>query len=236
MVNNFNSWLCLLLATATASASASTPPTFANEYALNYTVTNMQYGFKVLGRWTVDHGNLRERTDSYNLTMQPRAEIKTFPDGLDARYDDVRDVWSCGNTRGTQPAFALPPNASLVGETASPPQQRWRVFHADNHVCVDFFVGFTVAGGAIRQAPLPSSIVYYGNCLSATAVDADTETMAQNNSYYGFDVSTPCASLFELPAACGNETEATASTAGIASRSLSLPMDLFGRQVSGGSF
>ena len=74
-----------------AAAISRTPPTFATEFGLDYTVTNRQYGFVAVGRWTVDHQNssgslnLRERTDSYNKTLQPRAEVKDYalfePDG-----------------------------------------------------------------------------------------------------------------------------------------------------------
>ena len=40
-----------------AAAPSRTPPTFATEFGLDYTVTNKQYGFVAVGRWTVDHQN-----------------------------------------------------------------------------------------------------------------------------------------------------------------------------------
>ena len=157
---------CVLIAGMAAAATSDTPPEFSQEFSLNYTVTNLQFGFKVLGRWTVDHAGLRERTDSANMTLQPRIEIKDFAKGDDARFDDARDVWICGNTSGTQAAWVLPPNASLVGE--GPTQQRWRVFHADIGVCVDFFVDYTSSGaGQITQAPLPSTLLYFVSAASA---------------------------------------------------------------------
>ena len=147
------------IASIAAVSATDAPPVFSQEFSLNYTVTNLQYGFKVLGRWTVDHARLRERTDAANMTLQPRIEIKDFARGDDARFDDARGVWACGNTSGTQASWVLPSNATLVGE--GPTQQRWRVFHADIGVCVDFFVRYTSsATGQVTQAPLPSTLLY----------------------------------------------------------------------------
>ena len=72
------------MASLLLAAISRTPPTFSTEFGLDYTVTNHQYGFVAVGRWTVDHQNssgslnLRERTDSYNKTLQPRAEVKDY--------------------------------------------------------------------------------------------------------------------------------------------------------------
>jgi len=46
------------------------PPLFAEEFGLDYHITNAQFGFVVFGRWRVDHRNstgglnLRERQDA----------------------------------------------------------------------------------------------------------------------------------------------------------------------------
>ena len=176
----------ILIAGSAAVATSDIPPVFSQEFSLNYTVTNLQYGFKVLGRWTVDHARLRERTDSANMTLQPRIEIKDFAKGDDARFDDAQDVWVCGNASGTQTAWALPPNATLVGE--GPTQQRWRVFHADIGVCVDFFVGYTSSGtGQIAQATLPSTLLYFVSAASAMT----SPRARSHHAYTHFLLSSP---------------------------------------------
>ena len=91
-----------------AAAPSRAPPTFATEFGLDYTVTNKQYGFVAVGRWTVDHQNssgslnLRERTDSYNKALQPRAEVKDYGNHVHYAWHDD----------GSQPCVQSPLNGT----------------------------------------------------------------------------------------------------------------------------
>ena len=64
-----------------ADAISRTPPTFATEFGLDYTVSNHQYGFVAVGRWTVDHQNssgslnLRERSRPARLALRARRAV-----------------------------------------------------------------------------------------------------------------------------------------------------------------
>ena len=81
------------------AVAASQPPTFAAEFALDYHVANLMYGFVAVGRWTVDHKNstghlnLRERTDSYNMSLEPRAEVNGLVIDYGAAQQNGYDCW-----------------------------------------------------------------------------------------------------------------------------------------------
>jgi len=187
-------------------ASTPTPPAFAEEFSLEYMVTNLQYGFAVAGKWTVDHRNatstnLRERTDTYNKTLQPRIEVMDFRRGEVWSFSDAPPAHcACAATNGTQPRWALPADAQLASPQPPTQQQRWRVFHVDMSVCVDFFIGLDAATGALAQ--LPSTLLYFGNCTSGTAVDSENEVLTQNNSYFSFVIAPQADALFQPQHAC----------------------------------
>ena len=205
----------LLLVMAPSSAA---PPAFAEEFSLEYTVSNLQYGFVVQGKWSVDHRNatttnLRERTDTYNKTLQPRVEVKDFLHGKDWSFSDAPPAprCACGPTNGTQPRWALPADATILAPSSAPPAtQRWRVFHADISVCVDFFIGVDTATGMLAQ--LPSTLLYLGNCTSGTVADPAAEVLAQNNSYYSFVLEPQSDALFQPQGTCDHTDPCVPST------------------------
>ena len=170
-----------------AAATTATPPAFATEYALDYRVDNLQYGFVVYGRWTVDHQdsagrlNLRERTDSYNASLQPRAEVKDFGHHKHYEWFDKTGYPPClqNPLNGTQPAWVVDPSAKLITNAhQGPGVQVWRVLHASISQCVDFYV-------RAADPRLPFMLLYFGNCTSATA-RLPGEVLGQNNSYWNF--------------------------------------------------
>ena len=123
------------------------PPTFATEFGLDYTVTNLQYGFVAVGRWTVDHQNssgslnLRERTDSYNKTLQPRAEVKDYGNHVHyAWHDDGSQPCVQSPLNGTQPPWTIDPAALLIANRSATGEavEVWRALYASISQCVDF--------------------------------------------------------------------------------------------------
>jgi hypothetical protein len=158
-----------------------------------------QYGFIMVGRWSVDHStpttaNLRERSDSYNMSFQPRASVKDFRHGRGFNFDDTTKSCTCFNTTGSQPRWELPADASRLGSANA--TDRWRVFHSTQGICVDFFV----PAGAAPQA-VPSEIRYLGQCSSATKVGPG-EVLAQRNVYSNVSFAQLPDTLFALPADC----------------------------------
>lgn len=157
------------------STLGATPPVFATEFSLSFVVSNKQYGFVAIGTWSVDHRDdegalhLRERTDAGNVTMHPTTQIKdyrvhrlinedkTLPGPTHACFSPIA-------ANVTQPAWVVPSGSVNVAE-AGAAYERWRVFHATQGVCVDFFV--RPAGKVPR---LPFQLIYFGNCASGTKV------------------------------------------------------------------
>ena len=194
----------LLLAAAVSRA----PPTFATEFGLDYTVTNLQYGFVAIGRWTVDHQNssgslnLRERTDSYNKTLQPRAEVKDYGNHVHyAWHDDGSQPCVQSPLNGTQPPWTIDPAALLIANRSATGEavEVWRALYASISQCVDFFIRGSYPAGTLET--LPYQLLYWGNCTSASAPAAG-EVLAQNNSYTNFSVADQPASLFEPGGPC----------------------------------
>ena len=123
------------MASLLLAAISRTPPTFSTEFGLDYTVTNHQYGFVAVGRWTVDHQNssgslnLRERTDSYNKTLQPRAEVKDYGNHIHyAWHDDGSQPCVQSPLNGTQPPWTIDPAALLIAN-ASGGEAVWSARH-----------------------------------------------------------------------------------------------------------
>ena len=182
-----------------AAAISRTPPTFATEFGLDYTVTNKQYGFVAVGRWTVDHQNssgslnLRERTDSYNKTLQPRAEVKDYGNHIHyAWHDDGSQPCVQSPLNGTQPpwtidlAALLITNRSATGEAV----EVWRALYASISQCVDFI--FVVRTRRARSRRCRTS-----SCTGATARARARPRRArcsQNNSYTNLSVADQPAS------------------------------------------
>ena len=208
-----------LITTLISAASAESPPAFSQEFALNYTVTNYQYGFTVLGRWSVDHSpdggvtlHERERVDTYNKTLEPRVEVKDFLAEISFTEDDETDLCCLGTCEGGQPAWAVPDGSLKVEEHVTLPSpydqgegqlfDRWRSNQAlDQGICVDFFVGLKKSGD---YEELPSLLQWFGNCSSAEQVQPEYEFLAQDNFYNGFDLSVLADELFAQPADCQN--------------------------------
>jgi hypothetical protein len=198
--------LALLLAASSGLGHQQPPlPTFATEFALDYKVANLQYGFVAIGRWTVDHQNssgalnLRERTDAYNKTLQPRVEVKDFGNHVDYKEFDAPSAPPCVQSplNGTQDAWKIDPSATLISVPGITGAEVWRVLHESIHMCVDFYVGGTYP----KRDSLPYQLLYIGNCTSATARTAG-EVLAQNNSYTNFSLTDNPASLFKPDGAC----------------------------------
>ena len=187
-----------------AAASQPPLPTFATEFALDYHVRNLQYGFIALGRWTVDHKNstgglnLRERTDSYNKTLQPRAEVKDYNIHADFRWFDAPSAPPCVQEplNGTQPAWTIGSGAKLIDVPGVSGAEVWRVLHASIGECVDYYVRGAWPG---TRDSLPYQLLFFANCSSASG-RTDGEVLAQNNSYSNFSLADNPASLFR-PAA-----------------------------------
>jgi hypothetical protein len=150
----------------------------------------------MLGRWTVDHGNLRERSDSYNLTFEPRITVKDFKSQREFNYDDHANDCVCSPTAGGQTRWQVPENSSLVASNAT--TERWRAFHGDTKVCVDFLIALNSG----QRSALPYLLLYFGNCTSPTEVEPAFEILAQTNSYYNFSLSTPDNAVFDFPPVC----------------------------------
>jgi len=155
--------------------------------------------------------NLRERTDNKpcNASLHPQHAVKdyrlhTFFD-LDSSLP--APAHACTGSLDpslTQPAWGVPPNATNVAPVGAA-LTRWRVLHAAQRVCVDFFVRRRGGGGAAGLERLPSAIQYFGNCTSAARV-LRGEVLAQANVYADFDYSDQDASLYTPPpgaTACG---------------------------------
>jgi len=206
----------LLFLALFARAHAATPPVFATEYSLNYIVTNEQYGFVAIGKWFVDHENskgqlnLRERTHAGNATLHPTDVVKDYKAHMFFNVDDTMYPSSQGHAcfgslpkNLTQPAWSLPATAVNVAKRGAG-YERWRVFHASQRVCVDFFVA--PAHGSVPR--LPFQLLYFGNCAGTTIGPA--EVLAQNNSYNGFAFEDQPSSLYTPPstaAPCDGETK-----------------------------
>ncbi len=188
---------------------SSTPPlpTFATEFALDYRVSNYQYGFVTIGRWTVDHKdstgslNLRERTDSYNASLQPRAEIKDFGNHVDYKEFDKKGYPPCmqGPLNGTQKQWTIDPSAKLITVPGVSGAEVWRTFNPTIHVCVDFYI----RGAYPKRDSLPYQLLYQGNCTGAgSGAPVAGEILAQNNSYTNFSLTDNPPSLFKPTGAC----------------------------------
>ena len=203
------------------------PPAFSTEFSLSYTVTNEQYGFVAMGTWAVDHKDhegsvhLRERVDDANATMHPHTTVKDYlhHTGFLADPDLPGPSHACTTTLAsnlTQPRWVVPSFAKDVAPTnESNIYQRWRVFHASQRVCVDFFVAVQ---DTTANRVLPYEIRYYGNCASATIVSPATEVVAQRNQYSSFRFGDQNVTQYTAPAgapACG-ATKATAAAAAAA--------------------
>jgi hypothetical protein len=139
----------------------------------------------MLGRWTVDHESLRERSDTYNLTFQPRFTVKDFKLGRAFDYNDHTEDCMCTPTAGSQPRWQVPLNSTLVASNST--MERWRAFHESIHESVDFFIALD---GSRRRSSLPYLLLYYGNCTSGTKIDPASEVLVQSNQYYNFSLAT----------------------------------------------
>ena len=184
------------------------PPQFATEYSLQYRVTNEQYGFVAIGEWMVDHENskgdlnLRERTQNANATMHPTVVVKNYKRhsffNMDKTDYPASQGYACYGpipASDTQPRWAVPAASVNVAKDGAA-YERWRVYHASQGICVDFFV----APAAGTKPRLPYQILYFGDCKSPASVGPN-EVMAQNNSYSAFDFADQPDSLYTPPKA-----------------------------------
>ena len=212
----------MLLLAAFAARSAAAPPTapaFATEFALNFTVTNIQFGFRVVGRWSVDHMNssgslnLRERSLMANASLHPHLEIKDYRLHQLWEQDPSLPSGACVGPLDpslTQPRWALPANASLLPEATVPGKAVWRVPHP-GEVCVDFTMSSSSLGGILPEViqcapsyptPLPTLTNprrrYWGHCTSRTS-RLPGEVLAELHEYGDFDFADLPPALFEPP-------------------------------------
>ena len=176
-------------------------------------MTNEQYGFVATGTWYVDHKNskgdlnLRERTHAGNTTLHPTDVVKDYKKHMffnedKTMYPKAQGYACTGKIPAnlTQPAWVLPASAVNVAKNGAT-YDRWRVFHASQHICVDFFV-------AHSDTRLPFQLLYFGNCAGTTI--GPGEVMAQNNSYNEFDFKDQPASMYTPPSVakpCGENQQ-----------------------------
>ena len=181
-----------------------TPPKFATEFTLVYNITNYQYDFEVYGKWSVDHKNstnslnLRERQDSWNVTLHPKITIKDFKKHVMMNIDPTisNQNHKCITTipnNVTQHAWSLPDNACLVQVATE--YKRWRVHHSLENVCVDYWLNVQDQVGK----KLPYRIAYFGNCKSCSVVSPDEEVLVENHLYSNFTFGDISPSIFNIP-------------------------------------
>ena len=115
-----------------------------------------------VGRWTVDHQNssgslnLRERTDSYNKTLQPRAEVKDYGNHVHyAWHDDGSQPCVQSPLNGTQPPWTIDPAALLIANRSATGEavEVWRALYASISQCVDFYIRGSYPAGTLETLP-----------------------------------------------------------------------------------
>jgi hypothetical protein len=185
--------LHLFLSAGLLTLGAAAPPKFATEFSLDYNISNLQFGFCVYGKWWMDHQNasgflnLRERQDSYNITLHPQSTIKDYRQHILVNLDPSLpgDDHACVSpipANVTQQAWGLPDDACQIknvdeDEDKEEEEERWRVFHKEQSICVDFWI--------TKGVRLPRRIAYFGLCTSCIHVSPN-EVLAENHLYRNF--------------------------------------------------